>query len=277
MATPKRAILIGHPLGHSLSPALHNAAFHAAGIDAEYNLADVLLAELAAVVASLRADAMLGANVTVPYKQHVIPYLDDLSDDARILGAVNTIVNRAGRLFGLNTDVPGFAADLREHGVDVQGKCVVILGAGGAARGVAAALAGMGTARLTIANRTVERAEAIAAQYPTIAKAITIEGGALSAVLPQVALLVNATSVGLHGDDLPIGEDALTHLAPSAVVYDLIYRPTALLRAAEAHGLRTVDGLGMLVHQGALAWEAWTGQPAPLDVMWGAARAARSV
>lgn len=271
----KRAILIGHPLGHSLSPAFQNAAFRAAGIDADYVLADVLPENLAATVASLRADEMLGANVTVPYKQDVIPFLNSLSDDARALGAVNTIVNRAGLLHGLNTDVPGFAADLREHGVDVRGQCVVMLGAGGAARGVAAALVGMGVRRLIIANRTVARAVIIAAQYPGIAEAIAIDGDRLSAALPHAALLVNTTSVGLHGDDMPIHEGMLIHLAPSAVVYDLIYRPTALLRAAEARALRAVDGLGMLVHQGALAWEAWTEQPAPIDVMWGAARAAR--
>ncbi|MGI8855551.1 MAG: shikimate dehydrogenase [Thermomicrobiales bacterium] len=274
MAGPQRAVLIGHPLGHSLSPAFQNAAFRAAGIDAQYGLADVLPEHLAATVASLRSGDMLGANVTVPYKQAVIPFLDDLSNDARDLGAVNTIVNRAGRLYGLNTDVPGFSADLREHTVHIEGETVVMLGAGGAARGVAAALVGMGVARLVIANRTLAHAAAIAARYPGIADAITIDG-ALSAIR-DATLLVNATSVGLHDDETPIDEDALAQLAPSAVVYDLIYRPTALLRAAEARGLRAIDGLGMLVHQGALAWEQWTGQPAPLDVMWEAARTARA-
>ncbi len=274
MTRAQRAVLIGHPLGHSLSPAFHNAAFRAAGIDAQYDLSDVLPEQLAATVASLRAGTMLGANVTVPYKQAVIPLLDDLSDDARALGAVNTIVNRAGRLYGLNTDVPGFAADLREHDISVENKIIVMLGAGGAARGVAAALVGMGVARLVIANRTLAHATAIAARYPGIADAIGIDG-AVSAIR-NAALLVNATSVGLHGDEIPIIAEALAQLAPSAAVYDLIYRPTALLRAAEARGLRAIDGLGMLVHQGALAWEQWTGQAAPLDVMWEAARSARA-
>jgi shikimate dehydrogenase len=239
----------------------------------------VLPEHLTSVIASLRADDVFGANVTVPYKQAVIPFLDDLSDDVRALGAVNTIVNRAGRLFGLNTDVPGFAADLRERDIHVENTAVVMLGAGGAARGVAAALVGMGIARLVIANRTITRAAAIAAYYPDIAEAIGIEnvGGTLSEALASAMLLVNATSVGLHGDDLPIPIGVLNELSPQAVVYDLIYRPTALLRAAEARGLRAIDGLGMLVHQGALAWEQWTARPAPLDLMWEAARAARAM
>lgn len=276
MVAARRAILIGHPLGHSLSPAFQNAAFRAAGIDAHYALADVPPQDLAATVASLRAANMLGANVTVPYKQDVIPFLDSLSDDARALGAVNTIVNRAGRLHGLNTDVPGFAADLREHGIDVREKCVVMLGAGGAARGVAAALVGMGVTRLVIANRTVARAAAIAAHYPGIAEPTDPGGEGIRERLAGAAALVNATSVGLHGGDMPIDGDALALLPQSATVYDLIYRPTGLLRAAASRGLRAVDGLGMLIHQGALAWEAWTGQPAPLDAMREAAHAARS-
>lgn len=275
MIATRRALLIGHPLGHSLSPAFQNAAFRAAGIKATYSLADVLPDDLHATVANLRAATVLGANVTVPYKQDVTPFLDELSDDARTLGAVNTIVNRGGRLFGLNTDVPGFAADLRAHGIDVRERTVVMLGAGGAARAVAAALAGMGMGRLVIANRTFARAEAIATQYAGMASAMGTEGTTFQATLANAVLLVNATSVGLHGDDMPIDGDALTLLPKSATVYDLVYRPTGLLRAAEARGLRAIDGLGMLIHQGALAWEAWTGQPAPLDVMWEAARAAR--
>jgi len=276
MTAAKRAVLIGHPLGHSLSPAFQNAAFQAAGINATYSLADVLPEDLEATVASLRTATMLGANVTVPYKQDVTPFLDELSEDARALGAVNTIVNRAGRLLGLNTDVPGFAADLREHNIDVRGKFVVLLGAGGAARGVAAALASMGVGRMVIANRTVDRAGAIAERYRGVAMAVPIESAVVATALEVTMLLVNATSVGLHGDDMPIERDTLALLPETAAVYDLIYRSTGLLRAAEERGLRAVDGLGMLIHQGALAWEAWTGRPAPLDAMWAAARTARN-
>ncbi len=273
--TTKRAFLIGHPLGHSLSPVFHNAAFHAASLDATYALADVPPEDLAATVAALRATDVYGANVTVPYKQDVLPLLDALSDQARALGAVNTIVNDGGRLTGLNTDVPGFAAALREQGIAVAGRRAVMLGAGGAARGVAAALAGMGVRHLAIANRTAERASAIQRQYPDIT--MTAEFGHLEfhAALAATSLLINATSVGLHGDEIPLPAEMLAWLPPSTVVYDLIYRPTALLRAARARNLRTIDGLGMLIHQGALAWEAWTGQTAPLDVMWQAAQDAR--
>ncbi|MCA1666097.1 MAG: shikimate dehydrogenase [Thermomicrobia bacterium] len=275
MAGRRRAFLIGHPLGHSLSPAFQTAAFRAAGINATYDLADVLPDHLAATIAGLRASDIYGANVTVPYKQAVLPFLDTLSDEARALGAVNTIVNDDGKLTGLNTDVPGFAADLREQGIVAAGRQVVLLGAGGAARGVAAALVGMGIRRLVIANRTLARAAALQAQYPAIAAPTGITRLDLAPLLPDTALLVNATSAGLHGDDIPISADLLNLLPPDAIVYDLIYRPTALLRAAQQRSLHAVDGLGMLIHQGALAWEAWTGHAAPLAVMWQAARAAR--
>ncbi len=277
MAEPKHAFLIGHPLGHSLSPSFHNAAFRAVGIDATYRLADVLPGDLAATVAALRARDVFGANVTVPYKQDVLPFLDTLSDDAAALGAVNTIVNDAGRLTGFNTDVPGFAADMREQGIVIADRHVVMLGAGGAARAVAAALVGMGVGRLVIANRTPERAAAIQRHHSMIATATDITDRDLVPVLPATTLLINATSAGLHGDETPISVALLDSLPPSAVVYDLIYHPTALLRAAQERGLRAVDGLGMLIHQGALAWEAWTGRAAPLDVMWQAARDARGM
>ncbi len=276
MPTPKCALLIGHPLGHSLSPTFHNAAFRAAGIDATYRLADVLPENLAATIAALRVTDMYGANVTVPYKQDVLPFLDALSDEAAALGAVNTIVNNEGKLVGLNTDVPGFAADIRARGIVVAGRPVILLGAGGAARAVIAALAGMAVGRLVIANRTTERASAIQRQYPAIATATGITYHDLSTTLPDTALLVNATSVGLHGDEIPIAAELLDLLPPTAVVYDLIYRPTALLRAAQQRNMHAIDGLGMLIHQGALAWEAWTGHTAPLNVMWQAAYDARA-
>ena len=275
MSAIQRAVLIGHPLGHSLSPAFHNAAFRAAGIEAVYSLADIPPTDLAATVAALRADGVLGANVTVPYKGDVIPLLDTLSDDARALGAVNTIVAHGGSLVGLNTDVPGFIADLRAHGIDVRGQAVVLLGAGGAARAVAAGLVEEGVRQLFILNRTRSRADLIAARYPEIATAIDGRDALAHAAIAGCALLVNATSAGLHEGEIPITAEALALLPSSAVVYDLIYRPTALLQAAARRGLRTIDGLGMLIHQGALAWEAWTNRPAPLDVMWAAARKAR--
>jgi shikimate dehydrogenase len=269
----RRVFLLGHPLGHSRSPAFQNAAFRAAGIDAVYALADILPEEISATVAGLRAADVYGANVTVPYKQAVIPYLDELDDNARTLGAVNTIVNRGGKLFGMNTDVPGFAADLRGHDVEVAGKTVVVLGAGGAARGIIAALVGMGTERIVIANRTFARAEAIAADYPGRSIATTaLDAAALPDAMRAATLLVNATSSGLHGDNTPIPLHLLNALPQDAAVYDLIYRPTAILRAATARGLNAIDGLGMLIYQGAFSWEAWTGQPAPLEAMWEAVR-----
>jgi shikimate dehydrogenase len=272
----RRVFLLGHPLGHSRSPAFQNAAFRAAGIDATYALADILPEEIPEAVAGLRAEDVYGANVTVPYKQAVIPYLDELNADARALGAVNTIVNRGGKLYGMNTDVPGFAADLSAHGVSVAGNTVVVLGAGGAARGVVAALIGMDAGRIVIANRTLARAETIAANYPGRPIATTaLDDADLPEAMRAAMLLVNATSSGLHGDDSPIPLDLLGTLPQGAAVYDLVYRDTALLRAAAARGLNAIDGLGMLIYQGAFSWEAWTGQTAPLDAMWEAIHAAR--
>lgn len=264
--------VIGDPVAHSRSPALHNAAFAWLGIPARYELWPTTAAELPARIESLRAPHILGANVTLPHKIAVLPLLDRLDAQAETIGAVNTIVRQDdGSLIGANTDAPAFLASLREDaGYDPANQSVVILGASGAARAAAVALVAADVRRLVVANRTLERAEtllgdvlATAAGDPQLI-ALALDDPELPALLAESTLLVNATSLGWHGDESPLAADLI---APGMLVFDLVYRPTRLLRDAAARGARTLDGLGMLVRQAALAFERWTGRAAPLDVM----------
>jgi len=269
----KRVVLIGNPVARSRSPAFQNAAFRAAGIDAQYGLAEITPDALPATVAMLRGGDWLGANVTIPYKEAVLPLMDTVSDEARAVGAVNTILNRNGKLSGTNSDIPGFAAALREEGVDVAGQTVLLLGAGGSARAVTMAVRGMGAARLVIANRTATRAKAVAALWADgNAAATSLDSSLMHDTLPAAALVVNTIPVGLYTEGSPLADELLALLPSTATVYDLVYGRTPLLRAAEARGLRVIDGLGMLIHQGAFSWETWTGRPAPLAAMWAAVR-----
>jgi shikimate dehydrogenase len=269
---PLLAGLIGDPVTHSRSPMLHNAAFARLGIHARYELWPTAASELAARVESLRAPHILGANVTLPHKIAVLPLLDQLDRAVELIGAANTIIREAdGSLTGANTDAPAFLASLREEGgYDPTGQTIVILGASGAARAAAMALAGAEVARLVIANRTLERAEALlgdllaAADADPLLFALTPDDPDLPELLAEATLIVNATSIGWHGDDSPLPAGLIP---PSALVFDMIYRPTQLLRDAAARGARTLDGAGMLARQAALAFERWTRQSAPLDVM----------
>jgi shikimate dehydrogenase len=264
--------LIGYPVEHSLSPAFQQAAFDALGIPARYELWPTPVEALAARFRSLRATGVLGANVTVPHKEAAFTRVDQISDRARRAGAVNTVVNRDGALYGDNTDVAGFAAPLRERGLVLGELAVVVLGAGGAARGVLAALAEAGCRHVTVANRTISRAQELAAAFG-------VDVGSLDERLaPRLAradLLVNATSVGWDGESLPLHAALLDVLPASAIVYDLTYRDTPLLESARRRGLATIDGLRMLVHQGAESFRLWTGCEPPFEVMWRAALAAR--
>lgn len=264
--------LIGDPVAHSRSPALHNAAFAHLGIDARYELWPTPAAELAERVASLRAPHMLGANVTLPHKLAVIPLLDRVDPLVELIGAANTIVREAdGTLTGANTDAPAFLAALREDaGYEPRGQVAAILGASGAARAAAAALLEAGAARLIVVNRTLARAEELLADLlaaiaadPSL-QALALDDPELPHVLREATLIVNATSIGWHGDETPLPAACIP---PGALVYDMVYRPTRLMREAAARGARTYDGLSMLARQAALAFERWTGRSAPLDVM----------
>ena len=248
-----RAYLFAHPAKHSLSPAMHNAALNALGIAARYEARDIAPSDLRAALEDIRTSGAWGANLSIPHKEHALEWLDWVSPEAQLIGAVNTVVVRDAALHGFNTDGLGFTRSLEEAGLrDFAGLEVLILGAGGAARGVAYALKAAG-ARVAIWNRTLPRAIRLAAELDLEA----ISDATLELRVQAAQLLVNTTAVGL--------EDAQTSplldgwLPAQGWVCDIVYRPleTKLLRDAAQAGLQTVDGLGMLVHQGALALELW--------------------
>ncbi|HZP26358.1 MAG TPA: shikimate dehydrogenase [Dehalococcoidia bacterium] len=276
----KRVGVIGYPLGHTLSPVLQQAAFDALGIEARYEAWETPADRLSEVVATFRDEDCLGANVTVPHKQAVIPLLDELDPLAQRTGAVNTIVNRQGRLRGYNTDVAGFQRALAAAGYEPGGRRAVVLGAGGAARAVVLALLEAGAGWIGVHNRTRQRAERLVAELRS-----GVTGGALSVVsegglaeaAPEADLVVNSTSVGMQGS----GSENASPLSPEqlprrGLIVDIVYRPaeTRLLREARSRGLQTLGGLPMLVYQGAAAFELWTERPAPVEVMMAAAQRA---
>lgn len=264
-----RVGLIGDPVAHSLSPVMHNAAFAEIGINATYELWHTPASGLAGRVDGLRQAGTLGANVTVPHKQAVPHLCDDVSQAARQIGAVNTIVSRDGRLHGDNTDAYGFMRALDGLPKPSGGGSALILGAGGAARAVAVALSTAGVDAISIANRTPGRAtDLVAALHETgLAGIQTTAWNDLVAALPDATLLINATSLGWHHDETPIPVEYLDNLPPDACVFDLTYRDTALIRAARDRGFIVSDGLDMLIYQGARALELWTGLTAPVEVM----------
>ncbi len=267
--------IIGYPLRHSASPAFQQAAFDHLEIDARYLAWETPPDALAERMESLRGPCLLGANVTVPHKQAVVPFLDDVSQAAQDTGAVNTIVNREGRLTGHNTDVTGFLRALQEDaGFQPQGKRALVLGAGGSARAVVYGLLKEGAGQVTIANRTVERAHRLidALGSPGNASAVLLEPAALS---DRWDLIVNCTTLGMRHapgeNETPLPSDAIP---ANSLVYDLVYNPeeTPLLQAAANAGARTLGGLPMLIYQGAEAFRLWTGRKAPVEVMFQAAR-----
>ena len=276
---PQRLGIIGHPIGHSISPLFQQAALDAIGFDGTYEPWDVAPDGVGEFVAGLRTPGTLGINVTVPHKEAVIPFLDEVDDWASTAGAVNTIVNRDGRLSGHNTDGIGFLRALREGAeFEPRGRDVLVLGAGGSARGVVYALARAGIAQLFIANRTLERAERLA--HLAIDSGVAAEAMALSdapGATREVALIVNCTSMGMvHGPDENGSPLYAADIPSTVLVNDLVYNPleTPLLREAARAGAATLGGIQMLVYQGAASFEMWTGQDAPVPVMLEAATAA---
>lgn len=274
--------VIGDPVSHSLSPFLHNAAFEHLGIAARYERWQTGSAELPDRIASLRASHVLGANVTLPHKIAVIPLLDELDLQAEHIGAVNTIVRLPeGQLKGYNTDAPATIATLREDAsFDPAGKRVVLLGASGAARAAAYALIAAQVSALTVINRTLERAEALLADVLASSdddpylRALTPDDPDVPEAIQAADVIINATSLGWRPDETPLPG----RLIPAtALVFDMVYQPTRLLREAAQAGADTLDGRGMLVRQAARSFELWTGAPAPLDVMFAAFDRARNL
>jgi shikimate dehydrogenase len=266
----KRVVLIGHPVAHSLSGAMQQAAFDAQGVDARYELWDRPPIELPEAIAELRSDDFLGANVTIPHKERVVPLVDRLTEEAHATGAVNTITKEGKRLVGHNTDVVGFRTALdRLVGKQKMPRTAIVLGAGGGARAVVYGLITEGFQRVVVFNRHLHRAEGLVKHFGKSAahmelRAMPWHESIIEAELAKARVLVNATSIGLTSDDSPIGADTLN---PELLVLDLIYARTRLLRDAAAAGCTVADGELMLLHQGAAAFELWTGQPAPLDLM----------
>ena len=271
-----RVGIIGYPLGHSISPAFQQAALDELEIDARYVAWPTPPEELAARVDSLRASDVLGANVTVPHKQAVMPMLDQVLPVAESIGAVNTIINRDGVLIGANTDASGFTRSLEQEAkFSAARKRALIVGAGGAARAVAFGLAWEGVSELVIVNRTAERAAELAGDVSE-ATATETRGGGFEDVSNAASfdLIVNCTSMGMAGGPEPEGVPPIEGLLKRGVlVCDLVYNPqvTPLLRLARERGAWVLGGIGMLVYQGAAAFEFWTEREPPEDIMYSAA------
>lgn len=282
--------LVGFPLEHSLSPRLHAAALRAMQLKGSYRLFPIppfppgegALAEL---LSGMRRGELHGLNVTIPHKETVIPFLDDLTDEARMIGAVNTIFLQDGVLVGDNTDAPGFLADLQSSLIDPVSKesfmknappSALILGAGGAAKAVVYALIRAGW-RVWVAARSLDQAAMLVAAFRSAGfgdplREVNLDRMTIERLSPGIDLVVNATPVGMwpagEASPWPTGAD----FPETACLYDLVYNPaeTALVRSARAAGLRAVSGLGMLVEQAALSLELWTGMPVPRSAMWDA-------
>ena len=265
--------VIGDPIEHTMSPVMHNAAFKELGLDYLYVSFRVRKEELGKAVESIRALNIRGLNVTLPHKVAIIPFLDELDPLVERIGAVNTIVNDDGVLTGYNTDATGFLQALLDKGVEPEGKNTVILGAGGASRAISFILAERG-AHLVILNRLLELdwAEELAHRISQVFKkevrALELDEKNLEMMLEGADILINATSVGMSPDvdETPVPARLLK---PALIVFDIVYNPiqTRLLKEAEAAGAQTIGGLNMLVWQGAIAFEKWTGRKAPLDLM----------
>jgi len=266
--------VIGWPVKHSLSPPMHNAAFATLGLDWIYVPFEVAPDAVGEALSGMRALGIRGLNVTIPHKAAVATLVDEVDDMAAALEAVNTVHNRNGRLVGYNTDGPGFLRCLQEAGHEVRGKRVALIGAGGSARSVAYAVAREGAARLSIVARKIAPAQDLAelvrqrAGYERVVAA-GLESADAQTRVTEAEIVVDSTPVGMHpkADVAPVVPASWLH--EGQVVCDLTYNPreTTLLRAARSRGAMTVDGTGMLVHQGAVAFEIWTGETAPVDVM----------
>ena len=274
--------LFGDPVAHSLSPRMQNAAIRASAIDAVYVPFHVTSADLGGAVDSIRRLGLLGANLTIPHKEAALALVDELEDEARLIGSINTIVNRDNRLVGCNTDRNGLLAALQSDlGLALPGLRVLLLGAGGAARAAAAAAAQGGADWVGIANRTFDKAVRLVEDVSVLGQgtrfaALVLDEGLAGRLPTRVDLLINATSIGLDGGEpvFPVGDC----VQAAGAVFDMVYGPgpTPVIEAAHAAGLRAADGLGMLAAQGEAGFRLWFGRPAPAGIMHRALRTAVS-
>lgn len=283
---PLRLAVIGDPVAHSASPQMHNAALAACGIDVGYCRLHVRPEELGEVLQLLRAKGFVGINCTIPHKGGVLAAVDEVDDSARHAGGVNTVaLGKDGRLLGYSSDGPGLARAVQEHfGVALKDVRVLVLGAGGGAgRAVAMQCATSGVPRLTLLNRSVEKLEPLRQAITDVSPSTPLVVGAwddaaVRTALADSDLVVNCSALGMKADDpSPIPAE---FLASRHLVYDTIYTAgqTPLMLAATATGARSANGLSMLLHQGAIAFEIWFGRPAPVEVMRAALEAhARSL
>jgi shikimate dehydrogenase len=266
-AATRLCAVFGSPIRHSASPAMHNAAFAALGLNWRYLAFEVDPKNLRAAIAGAKAMNFVGINLTVPHKLLTVDMVDELDTSAKIWGAVNTIKFEPDRAIGFNTDADGLANSLREDlKMELRGAKVLLLGAGGAGRTAALKLAAENVSELFLVNRTTSKAEEIAGEIKNQFSAVKVSIGYPKA---KVDLVLDATSLGLKAeDDSPLDEKQFSFTQTRAA-YDMIYRPakTKFLAAAQAAGCRVANGIGMLTQQGAKAFEIWTGQPAPVDVM----------
>jgi len=261
--------VFGDPIAHSKSPLMMNTAFEAAGVQGIYMAFHVTPDRLRQAVDGIRGLGLRGVNVTIPHKQAVMAFLDEIDENARVIGAVNTIVNEGGRLIGYNTDGIGYVRSLKEEtGVGIAGKRILILGAGGAARGIAYALACERPERIWIANRTEERAAELASSLAAYADFEGMGMERIADIIHKVDIVINTTSVGMHPnvDERPADPRIFQ---PGTLFSDLIYNPlkTKWLEEAEQLGHKVHGGLGMFVYQGAYAYEYWLGRQAPVEAM----------
>jgi shikimate dehydrogenase len=267
-----RVVLIGHPVGHSLSGGMQQAAFDAEGLDILYELWDRVPLELPEAIAELRGEGFVGANVTIPHKEKTLPLVDKTTEDAHATGAVNTITKDGKRLIGHNTDVTGFSIALDALvGKQKMPRQAVVLGAGGGARAVVYGLIRQGFQRVVVFNRHLHRGEGLTRFFARSAahmelRAMPWHESVIEAELAKTKVVVNATSVGLRSDETPVPAELIP---PDLLLLDLVYNPnpTRLMREAEAAGCTVMGGELMLLHQGAAAFELWTGRKAPLDLM----------
>lgn len=261
--------VFGDPVRHSKSPVMLGEAFRAAGVNAVYGAFHVTPESLGSAVEGVRALGFRGVNVTIPHKVRVMDYLDEIDATASRVGAVNTIVNQGGKLIGYNTDGIGYVRSLKEEtGSRIKDASILMLGAGGAARGVAHALAAEKPSRLWIANRSAGKAEALASELGGESECQGIAWDGIDHIIGKVDIIVNTTPIGMHPntDEMPIDPAALRE---GTIVSDLIYNPlsTKLLEHAKQAGAKVHGGLGMFVYQGAYAFEYWTGMSAPVEAM----------